>query len=336
MAKTLTPDGTEQKDPVEKYKPQPKMEEYSPFDIPVVEKEYRKPKVSATIEEINAPIDEPTFEPIPLNLGGEGIDDAPVGESGGGQSEPSFFNPAMNDLSDREKNQASEQLADIILDGYEKLHELGNFAIQIKERKLKKLEKEGKISTSMQIPYDDAGNTISINEFVNDYNSQVSTALKVEPEFKAEVKPPLVRVLAKKGAGMTDEAFLLTKFGMDLVPKMVIIGSILRSQKEMIEMWGEMYQSTNGEPVKPNPIKREEPVAQQPEAQAPVNYTQEPMIEQMEAPVSGFAGNEFVTPNNMPQFGDPALLKHMEGVANRTANKTKSTGKTRKPRTPKK
>ena len=124
----------------------------------------------------------------------------------------------------------------------------------------------------------------------------------------------------EKGAGMTDEAFLLTKFGMDLVPKMVIIGSILRSQKEMIEMWGEMYQGSNGEPVKPNPIQREQPKPE-PQVQEQVVYSQEPIIEQMEAPVSGFAGNEFVTPNNMPQFGDPELLKHMEKVASKTANK---------------
>jgi hypothetical protein len=319
MAKTPTPN----QDPVEKYSQSGAETEYSPFDIPVVEKEYRKPKVSASFEEISAPIDEPTFEPIPLDLDSGGMDDGGGSKGGGGsqpQAEPSFFNPQMNDLNDREKNQASEQLADIILDGYEKLHELGNFAIQIKERKLKKLEKEGKISTSMQIPYDAEGNTISVQDFVDDYNQQVSTALKVEPEFKAEVKPPLVRVLAKKGAGMTDEAFLLTKFGMDLVPKMVIIGSILRSQKEMIEMWGEMYQGSNGEPVKPNPIPREQPKPE-PQVQEEVVYREESIIEQMEAPVSGFAGNEFVTPNNMPQFGDPELLKHMENVATKTANK---------------
>ena len=328
MAKTLTPN----QDPVEKYSQSGGENEYSPFDIPVVEKEYRKPKVNASFEEISAPIDEPTFEPIPLDLDNGSMDDGGSTKGGGfsePQGEPSFFNPQMNDLSDKEKNQASEQLADIILDGYEKLHELGNHVIQIKERKLRKLEKEGKISTSMQIPYDAEGNTISVQEFVNDYNEQVSTALKVEPEFKAEVKPPLVRVLAKKGAGMTDEAFLLTKFGMDLVPKMVIIGSILRSQKEMLEMWGEMYQGSNGEPVKPNPIQREQPQPE-PQVQEQVVYREEPMIEQMEAPISGFAGNEFVNPNNMPQFGDPELLKHMESVASKTAKKPVRTA--RKPR----
>jgi hypothetical protein len=71
---------------------------------------------------------------------------------------------------------------------------------------------------SVGVPYK-ANVFVPMGEFIQEYNEQAEGILTVTPEFEEAVMQPLTRVLAKKGAGMSDEQFLMFMFGQDVLQK---------------------------------------------------------------------------------------------------------------------
>jgi hypothetical protein len=82
---------------------------------------------------------------------------------------------------------------------------------------------QGKLDLSMQIPVTDTGDTMSVGEFVAQYNEQSANALEYDKEFGYKVRPAMIRVFMKRGWGMTDEQFLLYMFGKDIAVKVGIM-----------------------------------------------------------------------------------------------------------------
>jgi hypothetical protein len=213
---------------------------YNPFFENVNEKPYTNLSVGVSQEQMTNAIPEPTFQPHSIDTGENpydmlGGDAAPSGGGGGAKSTPPPINPMMNDLSDAEKKMGAEHMANLILDGYEQLHVFGNQLLQFPERKLRKLQSEGEIDLGIEIPYE-YGKTITAGEFIQEFNEQNKDTLSVSKEFKKDVKPPLIRVLQKRGAGMTDEQYLLFAFGKDLAVKGVIIAQMRGTMNDMINI----------------------------------------------------------------------------------------------------
>ena len=298
---------TEQNITNEEVKPTPSPSNYNPFLQQVSEKPYSQWNVGVYQEQLMGAIPEPTFTPYTIDsnenpynmLGGD------AQPSGGGPSrkDSAPFNPMMNDIPDGDKKMGAQHMAKLLVDGYEQLHVFGNKALQVPERKIRKLEKEGLIDLSIPIPYE-YGKTITAGEFLQDFNEQNKDALTVSKEFKKEVTPVLTRVLEKRGAGLTDEQYLGYLVGKDLVVKLVIVAQLRTTMNDMINVIKDYTEATRGgggvppQPQAPQP----QPQAPQPQPQAPQSAYQEP---DHSAPDFNFQDNEVVMNSTVQQMKVP-------------------------------
>lgn len=222
-----------------------KPKAYNPFVSQVSEKPYAQMAVDADPSRFQSSIPQPEQVTNRINpnedvykmLNGDG---SPVsggngsssnGGGGGGQA----FNPAMNSLPNAEKKMGAEQLAKLLVDGYEQLNHLANRGLRISDKTVRKLVSEGEIDLSVQIPYD-YGKSISAGEFIETVNEQNKDTFTVTKEFKKEITPPLIRILEKRGAGLTDEQYVGFLLGKDVIVKAFIAFQINTSLKETIEV----------------------------------------------------------------------------------------------------
>lgn len=210
-------------------------------------------------------------------------------DNGGGSQQSSSpkdntagtFNPAANELPQEDVMAAAEQTADAALDAYEKLNELGADQCVISDRMLKAKIKEG-LNIHQPIDVDiDGAQTVSLLRFVREhYNPQIREAFSLKPELREKVKPILTRVLAKRGAVMTDEQALIYYLGMDAVSKAGALWVIAKQNKAMLEDWMDESESY------PNPQKHRQatpphnppPQPQAPAVQPSANVTMKLMI----------------------------------------------------------
>jgi hypothetical protein len=209
---------------------------YNPFIDVVNEKPYTQMNVNVGANQIGASIPEPVFSAntISSNENPYRMLNDDFGSSLGAAQKPNApINPAMNNLPDSDTKLGAEHMAKLIVDGYEQLHLFANKGLQIPERKLRKLEAEGEIDLSVEIPYD-YGKSITAGDFIKEFNEQNKDTLTVTKEFKKEVTPVLTRVLQKRGAGVTDEQYLMYLFGKDILVKGVIFSQIKGTANDMI------------------------------------------------------------------------------------------------------
>jgi len=225
---------------------------YNPFIDVVNEKPYTTMSVSANPSQVTAPIPEPYYQPNtvranenPYSMLNEGMG----GGMGGAQSSAPPINPALNNVPDSELKMGAENVAKLLVDGYEQLHVFGNKWLQISQRKLRKMVAEGEIDLSVQIPYE-YGKTISAGEFIQEFNSQNQDTLTVSKEFKKEVTPVLTRVLQKRGAAMTDEQYLGFLILKDIGLKAIIVTQVRSSMNDMLNVIKDYTQAIkeNGAP----------------------------------------------------------------------------------------
>ena len=275
--------------------------DYNPLGESVKERSYTKPNVDGA--NLEAEIEEPTFVPPSF----EDLEEPTGFES---QEEQPFANPALNDLDDKDKRYATEQMVDVVLDGYEKITGLANNLVQIKEKKVQEMIAKGEIDPRTRIPIDTSGNSVSISEFVQDYNEQTAEAIQTSPDFKKKVRPAMVRVFEKRGIGMTDEQFLMYMFGTDIVQKGAVVVSLRNNVSGIMNMMKELSQQrmATQAPPPPPPAPKQETPPPAPSTPEPVEYY-EP-----EEEVVGFQDNG-PTFDGAPEFGDPAILSELERLS---------------------
>jgi hypothetical protein len=199
---------------------------YNPFNENVIERDYATPKTaSGVVDEIEEPsFVPPSYEDIIQERNQQQENDFAM-------NNPSPFenpNPAMNDLDDREKRIACESLVDTCLDAYEQAHKYAQFFVKVDEEELMQKQAENKIDLSMEIPVSDT-QSLSVMEFVQQFNEQSENALKYDQSFTLKVRPAMIRVFMKRGWGMTDEQFLLYMFGKDIAVKIGMIYSLKKT-----------------------------------------------------------------------------------------------------------
>ena len=295
---------------------QQQVRSYNPFIDTVNEKPYTQLNVAASPTQMTASIPEPQYKPNTIrpneNPYGMLNDDFGTALGGAQGAGPAPVNPSVNNLPDGDKKLAAEHMAKLIVDGYEQLHTFANKGLQISERKLRKLAAEGEIDLSVEIPYD-YGKTITAGDFVKDFNEQNKDTLTVSKEFKKEVTPVLTRVLEKRGAGVTDEQYLIYLFGKDILVKGVIFTQIRGSMNDMInvikeytaalkETGGTGYPGASGQNTQPPP----------PPPQAPQPVRAEPIVPD-DAPDYNFRTNETVMDSTVqkhkvPESGKARLM----------------------------
>ena len=231
-----------------------KPKSYNPFISPVNEKAYTQMAVDADPNKLQNVIPQPQSVANRVNSNEDAygmLGDMSMGGGGGGGnhggggaagSGGAAFNPAMNGMPSAEKKMGAEQLAKLFLDGYEQLNIFANRALLISDKRLRKLEAEGEIDLSVQIPYE-YGKTISAGEFVQTVNEQNKDTFSVTKEFKRDVMPPLVRILEKRGAGLTDEQYVYYMFGKDIAVKSFIAFQTRSTLNDIIEVMKQYTQA---------------------------------------------------------------------------------------------
>lgn len=268
---------SEQQNPQEQQAAQPQQQasqqvrSYNPFIDVVNEKSYTQMNVNVGANQVGSSIPEPIFSAntISSNENPYNMLNDDFGASMGAAQKPNApINPSMNNIPDADSKLGAEHMAKLIVDGYEQLHLFANKGLQIPERKLRKLESEGEIDLSVEIPYD-YGKTITAGEFIKEFNEQNKDTLTVSKEFKKEVTPVLTRVLAKRGAGVTDEQYLMYLFGKDILVKGVIFSQIKGTANDMISVIKDYTVALRENGVAPAPKQRAESKAPPPPPQSP-------------------------------------------------------------------
>lgn len=207
--------------------------DFNPFAQNVVEREYATPKVASGVIE---DLEEPVFEqknPFEERMQQEQQEQPHPFEDG---------NPALNDLDFQDKKIACESLVDTALDTYEQLHAVAQNFVQVDEAEMIQKQQDGEIDLAMEIPVDEQGTSMSVMDFVQQYNEQSKDALQYDKEFGYKVRPAMLRVFMKKGWGMTDEQFLMYAFGKDLLTKTAIVFSLKKTMNNTFELLKKSYE----------------------------------------------------------------------------------------------
>jgi len=286
--------------------------DHNPFAENVVEREYSTPKVASGVVQ---DIDEPTFMPPTY-------EDVLREQEGGDMPQEDFSqspfdnpNPALNDLDNKDKKIACESLVDTCLDAYEQLHKYAQYVVKVDEEELMQKQAQGKIDLEETIPVTENGDTMSVGEFIGQFNQQSAEALKYDQEFGIKVRPAMIRVFMKKGWGMTDEQFLLYMFSKDIAVKVGIMYQLKKSINSTISTlekahkrknqqskgYSEMYE----ENIKSEPIEEDEPIIEQ---EPTMVVEQEPqVVEQTES----FTDKMNI---NMPQNPKDPMAQHPKEI----------------------
>ena len=288
--------------------------DFNPLMENVVERDYSTPKVaSGIIEDITEPsFVPPSYEDIVAEKEG--------GEMGGEQpfSENPFDNPnpALNDLDNKDKKIACESLVDTCLDAYEQLHKYAQYVVKVDEEALMEKQAQGKIDLQEIIPVPENGDTMSVGEFIGQFNEQSVEALKYDQDFGIKVRPAMIRVFMKKGWGMSDEQFLMYMFGKDMAIKVGIMYQLKKSinstittlekahKRKQSNSYTQVYEEeTRSSVVDDEPILQTEPDIPEPA----VDYNvPEPMMNE-----ENFTSNMEI---NMPQNPKNPMAEHPKEI----------------------
>jgi hypothetical protein len=301
--------------------------DFSPLDAPVKKRAYTS-HILASDDAVLEDLAEPTFQTPTFS------DFDPEQEKG--SKEPDRpFNESYSELDNKDKTMGAEMMADMTLDLYEKgCGFLGKYA-EISERKLDTLIAEGEIDPNIQIPTE-SGNLL-VKEFAQEFNSSIKDAFEVSDEFKENIRPPLIRVLKKRGIGMTDEQMIgylvVTDLGAKFAQTYMLNktgNSIVDSLKENTQMMRE----TQAPRPAPAPVQKEaEPIKYYEEAEEervvvkrkkPKTNLEE-QIEFFEPEEAGSVFNnlkdsggfsqDYREADNMPKFGDREILSQLEKLS---------------------
>jgi hypothetical protein len=332
------------------------MDDFSPLDAPVKQRSYTQHKIYAD-SEVVPELEEPTFQAPNFSDFDEASPEA--------EKEPEKpFNEAYSELDGKEKTMGAEMMAEMTLDIYEKGCGFLGKLPEISEAKLDKLIAEGEIDGDIQLPTE-SGN-LGVKDFANEYNSSIKEAFEVSDDFKEKVRPPLIRVLKKRGIGMTDEQLLAYYFVTDLGTKTAQAIMLRKTANNILDSLKEntlaIRESQVTRPSAPTPTPTapkkeesvdyyeevsqvEESVVRKPKTKPKTVIEQqleyfEPEEDTVYSNLSDKGGfkQDYVEPSGMPQFGDKDILATLEKLSDEPVKpvrvrRTKTTT-TKKPRTP--
>ena len=205
---------------------------FDPLKKPVVEREYSSAVIDqAEVGHVIPEIQEPHYlNPSELAKQQEATAEAAAAKENGESSNP-LDNPneGFNELDNKDKKIAAAQVVDMVLEGYEELHKLGQSYVEFSDMKLAKMAIEGDFSLDMPVPIDE-NVVVPLRDFVADFNEQAKAPLQYNSEFGEKVRPAMLRVAMKHGWGVTDEQYLIFMFGKDITTK---VGAAIALKKQM-------------------------------------------------------------------------------------------------------
>jgi hypothetical protein len=281
--------------------------EYNPLSEAINEKPYTKPNVTINPEDLKGDIPEPDFTPPPMGSG-EYEDEPPITKKEKPQQsarperkpQPAPLNPDMEGAKKSDNRKSAKMLAEMSMQGYELLHKLGNMSIPISQKQINKMVEKG-VNLQTQLPYDERGNSMTITDFIEEYNEQNKELLTVDQDFKDEVMPVLTEVYEKRGLGATPEQKLAFLVAKDVGVKVMIVSSAIAVQKSMINSWIAIHQ--NNQYQAPPPSVRPNQPTPTPQPKTDEDYVETYVMDEYD-PL-----NENMTTEEMEQ-PDPMNVNH--------------------------
>jgi len=258
------------------------IDDFNPLDEAVNEKEYTKHNVRVNPNDFNSDIPEPSFTPPPM-VGGLSQD-----EKSSKPKEKEPFNPQVKDMSKKDKQMASKRVADMCMTAYKWLNKFADSQLQFDERKIAKMEMEGEIDLSVEIPVSPTV-SMSAGEFIQEYNEQSRGTITVTKEFEEEVMPVLIDVLEEEGITMTKKQELAYLIGKDVSIKAFMGYQNYKVKKDTLNMLVELNKTIKASNVVNMPTPQPQPTyTPQPEP----TYTPPPQPQRVHDPVNNV--NDFV------------------------------------------
>jgi hypothetical protein len=260
------------------------MDDFNPLDEAVNEKEYTKHNVKVNPNDFNADIPEPSFSPPPMSGG------LKQEEKNIKPKEP--FNPQVKDMSKKDKQMASKRVADMCMTAYKWVNKFADSQLQFDERKIAKMEMDGQIDLSVEIPIS-ATVSMSAGEFIQEYNEQSKNTIVVTKEFEDEVMPVLIDVLEEEGISMTKKQELAYLIGKDVAVKGFMGYQNYKVKKDTLKMLMELNKNIKASNVINSQPRQQEytPPPQQPTTPEPT-YQEEQVYVKPHDPVTNV--NDFV------------------------------------------
>jgi hypothetical protein len=208
---------------------------FSPMGGNKVKRTYSQPELNPALA--NTIIDEPVI--ITETLGAEKTAQL-LSEPKLGEKKEPILPPieGFNELSPNDKKLAAEKTTDLLLGVYDRLHWFGRKFVSVDMEDLLDEHRRGDINMHYEAfeNEDDPDGGITIKEYFEDFNKQVEDEFVVSEEFKKDVRPPLERIIMKRGWGASDEMYLAFKFGEDIAIKTgILIGFKKLTNKYMNE-----------------------------------------------------------------------------------------------------
>lgn len=177
-------------------------------------------------------------------------------------------NEGLNQLDDKDKAIACEQLVDTVLETYQMLHTFAQNYAKFKETEIVELLQEDKIDPEMRIPVDEKGTQVTLLEFIQTYNAQTEEAVYYDEGFGQKVRPVMIRVFKKRGWGLNDEQYLMYMFGKDIATKGFLVYGMKKQMNFVVQQFVNMHTKTKEhirqtvETVKPDTITNPTPTAE--------------------------------------------------------------------------
>ena len=250
---------------------------FNPLEKSVIEREYSTAKIDeAKVGEVTEEIPEPSFFEDPALQDDKETKERPP-------SPLDNPNEAFNELDSKDQKVAAESVVDMILDGYEQLHVLGQKYVEFGDMELAKMAIEGQYDLDMPVPVDE-NTSLPLREFVQSYNEQAKEPMAYDPEFGEKVRPVMVRVALKHGWGVTDEQYLMYMFGKDITVKIASAYSLRKQMKDTIYLITES-------------AKRASPDMQERQAASAAQHSQKPP----RTPETEFIEQEELTDEDLEQ-----------------------------------
>lgn len=292
----------------------------------VHEKGYSTTNVQVAPENLARPIPEAGFVPPPPNA--PRVEEHPFademkqqqqGNTQTGQQAkpkpPEQFSQDIGSLPPKEKAEAAERAAETALRAYGTMHVWANKWLQISDRKIFKLQTKKEIDLAIPIPYEN-GKDIPLGQFIKEYNRQVADTLTVDPEWRAEVKPILARVLAKHGHGISDEYQLGYLVMEDLAGKIGMFSAMKRQTADVMEFAKSQTAELN-KAKQPQAVVVQPPQQAQPEPQSAPVQQQPAQPMQHAQPIQQSAQANLQPQSNIVQQNPPQAQRD-EHTENKT------------------
>ena len=290
-------------------------EAFNPIFGEVKQREYSK---NVGVTKDNEPpierVPEPNIHNLPPPPPPPISDASTAGAGGGGQNkapEPQKLNPDLNGLPDKDVKVASTLMVDAVLAGYKQVWGFAYEYLKVSDEQIVEWVMQDKISLDIELGINANGDTATLREVYQTFNSQAKSALDVDltTESFKEVREAMIREFAKRGWGLSDMQFIIQHFLRDAGQRAYAVYSLKKVMKdfnknvmnlhneqkkvreELVKerIFRESKAGARVEPSEPTTIKREpKPTAPPP----PQEQKVDDFVEKFEMPSTNAKGEE--------------------------------------------